>query len=435
VWDGAALAVATSVAAWLGTFPIILFNFGKFSIWTAAANLVMFPIMDLWMLLGFLLLIATLFQAVFGWTFLLVPVFLGHARAIAAIEWPAHFFSLLPMSFKNIPQTSVAAILVMYCGIASLLLWRRLRWMRYATAAVMIVAAVVVVWPLAAEAQTGEFEITVLDVGHGGATFIRFPDGRTVLYDCGSYRESDVARRIIQPFLRERGITHLDAVIISHPHVDHFDGLPTLLENYRVKTLVLTDYFTPDVNKYWAAVWPAIQDSGARIVRMKDGGTLDGFPELSFILAKVSLPPRESENYNATLNETSLVTRVECDGLSLLLTGDIEEQGIAWFNSRYNGPPVDVLVSPHHGDYESHDLTVTMMKKLRPRAVIVSTDRRMIKESLRSAIEKKESGKPASATGPAGDTTRIYLTRASGAITIKTNSKTTYVHETLKQEN
>lgn len=418
VWNATALALATSVAAWLGTFPIIMFHFGTFSVWTAAANLVMAPMIYIWLLAGFLLLVASLVQSAFGGAALLLPRALGHIDAVAAIEWPAYVFARMPLSFRNIPCVPFYSVILFYGGVFSLLLWRRFRWGRYLCVGFAAAAAAAVLISPAelAGGGRGGFELTVLDVGHGGATFIRFPDGRTLLYDCGSYREQDVARRVLQPFFRERGVTRLDAVVISHPHVDHFDGLPALLQNYDVGVLVLTDYFTPDVNEYWTPVWSEIERSGVNVVRMRDGGALEGFPELSFYLADVRLPARYDPEYNRALNDASLVMRVECGAVSALLTGDIESRGIAWFNARYDGPPVDVMTAPHHGDCEPA-LTEALLDRVRPRVMVIPTDRRAPRPQLRSAAE--------------GRGIALHLSRTGGAITLRLSGAQPRIIETL----
>src|SRR5262249_45082153 len=80
-------------------------------------------------------------------------------------------------------------------------------------------------WPL-----TAELRCTFLAVGHGGCAVLEMPDGRVVLYDVGSIAGPEVMRFHIQPFLWSRGITRIDAVVLSHADLDHFNGLPDLLE-------------------------------------------------------------------------------------------------------------------------------------------------------------------------------------------------------------
>ncbi len=108
--------------------------------------------------------------------------------------------------------------------------------------------------------------------------------------------------------------------------------------------------------------------------------------------------------------------RVECGGMSALLTGDIEAKGIAWFNRRYQGPPVDVLLAPHHGDYEP-GLTEALLDGVRPRVVVVPTDRSSLRPRLKAALDERRI--------PA------HLSRASGAVTIRLVDSEPRLAETL----
>jgi competence protein ComEC len=59
-------------------------------------------------------------------------------------------------------------------------------------------------------------ELTFVDVGHGLSTLVRLPDGRHLLYDAGSFGASAFGVRNVTSVLWERGIEHLDAVVLSH---------------------------------------------------------------------------------------------------------------------------------------------------------------------------------------------------------------------------
>ena len=73
-----------------------------------------------------------------------------------------------------------------------------------------------------------------LPVGHGGCTVLETPDGRTLLYDAGALAGPEVTRRQIAPFLWSRGIRRIDEVILSHADLDHFNGLPSLLDRFAI---------------------------------------------------------------------------------------------------------------------------------------------------------------------------------------------------------
>ncbi|MDP6053630.1 MAG: MBL fold metallo-hydrolase, partial [Candidatus Latescibacteria bacterium] len=78
-------------------------------------------------------------------------------------------------------------------------------------------------------------EMTILVVGQGDAIFIVCPNGKKILIDGGNRTPSyDAGAQIIVPFLRSKGYHHIDVMIISHPHTDHYGGLISVLNSVTV---------------------------------------------------------------------------------------------------------------------------------------------------------------------------------------------------------
>jgi glyoxylase-like metal-dependent hydrolase (beta-lactamase superfamily II) len=75
-------------------------------------------------------------------------------------------------------------------------------------------------------AKTGSLAIDFLDVGQGDAILIRSPEGKTALVDAGPSKD-------IVSLLRQRGITSLDIVAVSHHHADHYGGKDDVIREFR----------------------------------------------------------------------------------------------------------------------------------------------------------------------------------------------------------
>ena len=87
---------------------------------------------------------------------------------------------------------------------------------------------------LAGHRSRDRLDCTFLSVGHGEAVVLELPGGQTMLYDAGRLGSPESAARAISGFCWSRGITHLDAVVISHADTDHYNALPELLEKLTV---------------------------------------------------------------------------------------------------------------------------------------------------------------------------------------------------------
>ncbi len=68
-----------------------------------------------------------------------------------------------------------------------------------------------------------ELRIHFVDVGQGDGTFIVTPQNRTILVDGGGSKnqEFDVGKKVLLPYLLDRGYRTIDAIVISHFDQDH----------------------------------------------------------------------------------------------------------------------------------------------------------------------------------------------------------------------
>ena len=82
--------------------------------------------------------------------------------------------------------------------------------------------------------SAGAWQLTALDVGQGGAIIVR-TQRHALVFDVGPRLGiSDAGQRVVSPVLRALGVRHINALIISHPDIDHAGGLPGLLREMPV---------------------------------------------------------------------------------------------------------------------------------------------------------------------------------------------------------
>jgi competence protein ComEC len=194
----------------------------------------------------------------------------------------------------------------------------------------------------AARLPEDEFRCTFLAVGHGGCTVLEIPDGRILLYDAGALTGPDVTRRQIAPFLWSRGIRRIDEVFLSHADLDHFNGLPALLERFTIGQVTCTPSFAEKLLPGVQLTLATLEKEKIPIRTVRAGDHLSAGP----VDLEVRHPPAVGPE--GTENARSLVLLVRHAGHSLLLTGDLEGPGLDRLLAL---PPVavDVLMAPHHG--------------------------------------------------------------------------------------
>lgn len=340
------LPFCVSLAAQMGTGPLIALYFQQWSPIGLLANLVVAPLLAAALGLGLLALIF------YSWLPLVTTVFnAANYLVLTALVSFVKFCAEAPGATLHVfrpDATFLVFIVLLYPLIARVhdsvvarkaLLFLLLIWLNIS------------VWSHVFRSRN--LEVTFLDVGQGDAAFLRFPNGKTMVVD-GGYRspEYDSGARVLLPFLRHHNIRQIDIAVASHPHSDHIGGLVALLEEVEV------GHYIDSGQQYdsWTArrLRELTAAKGTRYWRVAAGDSLLGLGGVGgLVLHPTPVFVDSSGASPHGLNNGSVVFKLSHKETSILFTGDIEKETnaalLAW------GPRLraDVLKVAHHGSRTS----------------------------------------------------------------------------------
>lgn len=192
--------------------------------------------------------------------------------------------------------------------------------------------------------------VTMLDIGQGDTFVIELPYRRGVfLVDAGarfSFTDfeptNNVYKYTIKPYLYSRGITEIDAVLISHEDLDHMGSVDFLISDMKVDEIIISQYYELDIEQ--KKMW---KNQGVEISRVNAGESFIIKGHQFHVLGPVV------NQYSA--NENSLVLYSVFGGKSWLFTGDIDKATERELVKNYHQLRVDVLKVAHHGSNTSTD--------------------------------------------------------------------------------
>jgi beta-lactamase superfamily II metal-dependent hydrolase len=187
------------------------------------------------------------------------------------------------------------------------------------------------------------FQIIFLDVGQGDSILLRFPEGSTMLVDGGG---DGAGKWVVAPYLAAAGIDHLDIMVATHAHSDHIGGLDELIERVTVGRIWETGAEAETWDWYNFSEAADAADIKRLVVTRGYKTTLDG------CAIKVLNSYEGWDNPNAD----SIVLRVDCEGKSLLLTGDVTSGAMLDMMDFVNADlDTDVAKIAHHGSPDSFE--------------------------------------------------------------------------------
>jgi competence protein ComEC len=267
------------------------------------------------------------------------------------VDWLTRFGEHSPLSYFWLPGPALWWVVGFYAALAAYVFIPQLRPLR--RWCVSIVAAWIAVGFATAEhspfnRHEPAITCTFVAVGHGTSAVVELPDGRVLLYDAGTMGPPHRAARAISAVLWSRGISHLDAVVLSHADLDHYNALPQLFERFHVGVVYVSPTMFHNDVAGLAALRQAIEASGTRLEVIHGGQDLDVGP-----LAKCEILHPPALGAIGSDNAKSVTVCLSIDGQRLLLPGDLESPGLEEVLAE---DPLDcsVVMAPHHGSVRSN---------------------------------------------------------------------------------
>lgn len=190
------------------------------------------------------------------------------------------------------------------------------------------------------------------DEKSGDCTILTSPDGEVMVIDAGNPSTFiDVDRA-----LKALGITRIDYLVASHPHVDHIGSFAQLIYSYEIGGVYTTEleYPTSHYNNYMEAV----QKTETPHIILAEGDT---FMFGDSVLVEIFHPAPGIEYYDGYpaqstqfLNNHSMVMKLTFKDSTFLFGGDLYTSGEKEVLARYGERlQADVFKVGHHGDSTS----------------------------------------------------------------------------------
>lgn len=387
-----------SLAATIGTAPLVAYYFHYFPLVSPITNLIITPV------IGFVVLPLSLLSS---FVFLVSGVFpffsFIDAITIFVLDVIKHVAQWSFVEIK-IPVFPPILLIMFYAGILVYIFFMSNRqWVignrqnevenipiAYRLLPIAISMSIAII-PILIHVSIELLEprgisITYLDVGQGDSAVVELPDKRTLVIDTG--------RKGFQTggFLKYRGIRNIDAVILSHGQSDHAGGIFHLLRNFNIQEiwdngrLIYPQGFMKRIRKLQRG--DVIEGSGYKIIALHP---YNGF---------YTMHSGDSDE-----NNDSIVLRIQGAKNSFLFAGDIEEESEEDLSYLGEHLKSNVLKVPHHGSRSS--ASEIFLNAVSPEIAVISAGR------------KNTYGHPHDETLNMLSNARIYRTDIDGAIGIR----------------
>lgn len=322
---GALRLLALQGALLFGLLPVTLGEFGRVALLAPLANVLLLPYFSFVVVpLTLISLVAVSFDAAGAAVILAVG---SIEFVLPVLDWLARLevASLVPAALS--PFTGIALVVAVS--------WVFLP-KGWPARHVAFIALLLICTNRPDGAPSSCVTVQVLDVGQGLAIVVQSPE-RVLVFDTGAkyFGGGSAADQVLKPYLRRRGIQHIDWVFVSHGDNDHAGGLSDLTAEFSVGRLLLGE-------PQRSTGMNGAQCLRGQVFRMGAAMITVLHPDEEWLAAKIR-----------TSNDQSCVVELRIGEHRLLLTGDIEAAAERHLVGESDLEPATIVIVPHHGSQTS----------------------------------------------------------------------------------
>lgn len=396
-------SVVSGVGMTVITLPVYLWFYYQYPVCSILLNLIVIPLMSFLMAAGLLFIgfeivcqeaaipFAMLIKGILKLYDMLLELCDGFPEGLLTIGRPGEW------------QIIVYLLLLIFIIVFKKRLKSIVRWV------ITMVAVMVLLFH-----PNGKMEITFLDVGQGDCIFIANDNGSYYMVDGGSSSVKGVGEYRILPFLKFQGISHLEAVFVTHPDEDHCNGIKELImsgqeQGIRIEHLVLPDIAQESKEQAYMELEQMAVASDIPVLYISRG------QEITDDQLKLTCLHPVKKEATVEANEYSIVLEISYGNFSAMLTGDVEGSGeqklIRYLQEEASENRLTVLKAAHHGSgYSTPDEFLDIQ---RPVYTIISCGRdNSYGHPHKELIERlQEHG------------SNIFITYETGAVTFTTDGQ------------
>lgn len=381
--------VSVTVSAQILIIPILILKFNTVSLTFILSNIIAIPITGIIILYGYINIFVGIFAIkVANKMSIILNILLKIIISISNI------ISKLPFSKILIPTPNIIYILLYYLIILN---FQKEKYLKILLITLILILSINVVYNIFPQ----QLEIHIVDVGQGDCQLIITPNGKAMIIDGGE------KENVLLEYLLDKQIMKIDYMMISHFDSDHCYNLIEVLENLKINNLIVSRQI--EETELFNRIIKICQQNGTNVIIVEAGKEINIDKEIKL---KILWPTRDINEINS-INNNSIVARMEYNQFSMLFTGDIEETVENRLIEIYSKELLNttVLKVAHHGsETSSNEGTI---KLIAPKISVIGVGKdnkfgHPNKEVIRR-IEEQNS--------------QLFRTDLNGEITIKVNKK------------